>query len=151
MRFELEQGDPGLVLAEESLLVKAIQSMLATAVKFSRVGDAVCVRSRSTGETTQLTIDTAGDPIPETVLSRFFDLFSIGQPITVRGDDLGLSAPVAYRIVSLFGGSISVENRTSSGVRMTIFLKSVPSVQANSSAGKMAPPLEASPLRAPRI
>jgi len=41
VKFELERSHPGSVLAEESLLIKAIQSLLETTVKFSKTGEAV--------------------------------------------------------------------------------------------------------------
>ena len=55
---------------------------------------------------------------------RFFEIFAIGEPITVGGGDLGLAAPVASRIMSLFGGSVSVANRDHpQGLRLTASLK----------------------------
>jgi hypothetical protein len=37
--------------------------------------------------------------------------------------DLGLGPPMAYRILSLFGASVSVRNRQPSGIQLTISLK----------------------------
>jgi chemotaxis family two-component system sensor kinase Cph1 len=128
VNFELERSHPGSVLAEESLLIKAIQSLLETTVKFSKTGEAVQLKFKSEGEGVSLILETCGNPIPAAALSRFFELFSVGQPVTVRGDDLGLSAAVAYRIISLFDGSISIENRESSGVRITVSLKNAKGV-----------------------
>src|SRR5882762_8066909 len=43
---------------------------------------------------------------------------------TIRsGRDLGLGPPVACRILSLFGASVSVANRDQSGIRLTLSLK----------------------------
>jgi len=123
IRFHQGCNDLGFVLAEENLLTKAIGSMLEIAVKLSRSGDTVNISSTSAGGTCHLAMETIGAHMPTVELGRFFDLFSVSQPITARGDDLGLTAPVAYRIVSRFGGSISVENREPFGVRMTISLK----------------------------
>ena len=53
------------------------------------------------------------------MLGRFFEIFSVAEPIT-PGGDLGLRHVVADRIVSLFGGSISVENLEPAGLRFRI-------------------------------
>jgi C4-dicarboxylate-specific signal transduction histidine kinase len=62
--------------------------------------------------------------IPESAIVNFFQVFSIGDAIT-PGGDLGLGPPVAQRILSLFGGSITVKNLEPSGIQMTVTLKPV--------------------------
>ncbi len=59
--------------------------------------------------------------IPESAIANFFQVFSIGDAIT-PGGDLGLGPPVAQRILSLFGGSITVENLEPSGIQLTVML-----------------------------
>jgi hypothetical protein len=51
-----------------------------------------------------------GGAILASELPKFFDLFSISEMRT-PGADLGLGPPVAYRILSLFGASVSVANQ----------------------------------------
>jgi C4-dicarboxylate-specific signal transduction histidine kinase len=43
--------------------------------------------------------------------------------VIIPDEDMGLGAAVAYRILSLFGGSVSVANRDERGIRLTISLK----------------------------
>jgi hypothetical protein len=57
-------------------------------------------------------------------LENFFDLFAIAEAIT-PGGDLGLAAPMAYRILELFGASVGLTNQEPSGIRLTISLKGV--------------------------
>jgi len=57
-------------------------------------------------------------------MPNFFDVFSIGQTLT-PGGDLGLGPAVAHRVLSLFGGSVSVVNLEPPGIRLTLSLKSV--------------------------
>jgi K+-sensing histidine kinase KdpD len=76
-------------------------------------------------------METYGKTIPTPALAKFFDLFSIGEAIT-PGGDLGLSAPVACRILSLFDASVSVANLNPSGIRLTISLKSAAPNHADS-------------------
>jgi hypothetical protein len=52
-------------------------------------------------------IESQGRTIPISLLAKFFDILSIVETIT-PGGDLGLGPPMALRILSLFGGSVSV-------------------------------------------
>jgi hypothetical protein len=69
--------------------------------------------------------------IPNAALAKFFDIFSIGDAIT-PGGDLGLRPPVASRILSLFGASVSVANRDAAGIRLTISLLDPSASEADS-------------------
>jgi two-component system, sensor histidine kinase and response regulator len=117
--------DMGLVLADENLLVRALQSLLETAVKFSEKGGTVQLSGEVGSNAQRVILDTQGRTIPGPALAKFFDLFSIGEALT-PGGDLGVGPPLAYRILSLFGGSVTVANRNPAGVRLTITLKNSP-------------------------
>jgi C4-dicarboxylate-specific signal transduction histidine kinase len=67
-------------------------------------------------------IESQGRTIPGPALPKFFDLFSIGETLT-PGGDLGVGPPLAYRILSLFGGSVTVANTDPAGIRLTIKLR----------------------------
>jgi two-component system, sensor histidine kinase and response regulator len=114
--------DLGLVLADENLLVKALHALLETAVKFSEKGATVRISCDVAPDSLRLFIESQGRTIPAPALPKFFDLFSIGEAIT-PGGDLGLGPPVAYRILALFGASVSIANRDTFGIRLTISLK----------------------------
>ncbi len=110
------------VVGEEKLLVRAVHALLETAVKFCAKGETVRLSLDAASDSRLVIIESRGKTIPAAVLAKFFDLFSIGEASTAGGD-LGLGPPVAYRILSLFGGSVSVENQDSAGIRLTIALK----------------------------
>jgi signal transduction histidine kinase len=121
--IELKTGAVCCVLAKRDLLQKAIQALLETAVKFSKVGQVVQLRSQPGLGGVEVLIHGCGR-IPESAIVNFFQVFSIGDAIT-PGGDLGLGPPVAQRILSLFGGSITVKNLEPSGIQMTVTLKPV--------------------------
>jgi K+-sensing histidine kinase KdpD len=100
------------------LLTRALRALLETAVKFSAERQAVRVLHPST-DIVGVVIESFGRVIPAGALSRFFELFSIGEAITVGGD-LGLGPKVASRILSLFSGSVTVENREPSGIQIRV-------------------------------
>jgi two-component system sensor histidine kinase/response regulator len=108
----------GSVVGDEGLLTRALRALLETAVKFSAERQAVRVLHPST-DIVGVVIESFGRVIPAGALSRFFELFSIGEAITVGGD-LGLGPKVASRILSLFSGSVTVENREPSGIQIRV-------------------------------
>lgn len=110
-----------VVFGTQSLLVKAFQALLETAAKFSRAREAVRVAYDRSPDTVNVVVESRGYTIPLHILPRFFDVFSVGEAI-IPGGDLGLGPPVAYRILSLLGGSVGVSNHPS-GIRMTVSLK----------------------------
>jgi DNA-binding response OmpR family regulator len=120
--LEIAPDCVGVVSGHDGLLTKALQSLLETAVKFSKSGGTVRMFANPTPTGVGLAIEATGRVIPLQALPRFFDVLAIGESIT-PGGDLGLGPPVADRILSLFGGSVTVANREPAGIRFQIELK----------------------------
>ena len=116
--------DLGLVRGDEVLLVRAFHALIETAVKFSRQGETVQLSRGCESDSPKVIIVSCGRTIPSSALEHFFDCFSTGETMT-PGGNLGLAAPVACRILSLFGASVSVANQESSGIRLTISLQDI--------------------------
>ncbi len=117
-------GDLDVVVADEDLLVRALHALLETAVKFSGTGETVRLAYDVVSDPVGLIIESRGKTIPDPVMPKFFDLFSVSE-VSTPGGDLGLGPAVAYRILSLFGAKVSVTNRDPSGIRLTISLGDV--------------------------
>jgi two-component system, sensor histidine kinase and response regulator len=117
-------ADLGLVVGDEDLVVRALRALIETAVKFSEEGETVRVSQEVVAGSLDVIIESSGRTIPVPAMSKFFEVFSIGEAST-PGRDLGLGPAVAFRILSLFGASVLVANRDPSGIRLTISLKSV--------------------------
>jgi DNA-binding response OmpR family regulator len=111
------------VIAQHKLLLKALQALVETLVKFSQSGDMVRVSNHVYGDCVRIVICGAGH-IPEFAIERFFEVLSIGEAIT-PGGDLGLGPPVAQRILTLFGGSTAVKNLDPSGIQLEVHLKTL--------------------------
>lgn len=56
------------------------------------------------------------------MLPRFFDLLTTTERIA-DVDDLGLAPPLAERIVTLYGGTVTAENLATPGIRLTVRLQ----------------------------
>lgn len=119
VRIQPEAFNTGLILGHEDLLVKALYALLKTAVKFSRRGQTVKVACRRSAERVEIVIQSSAGAIPAGALLRFFDMFAVGEEVT-EGADIGLDPSVAQRIVMLFGGTVTVENRHPSGIQLTV-------------------------------
>jgi len=115
---------PHIVLGNQELLERALHALLETSVKFSEAGETVRIAYEVVPDFVRVIIESNGRTIPDSALPKFFDLFAIAETST-PGGDLGLGPPVAYRILSLFGASVSVANRDQFGIRLTISLNNV--------------------------
>lgn len=123
---KVDFGDPPVfsasVFAETDLLIKALEALLETAVRFSDPGGSVLLMGSVSPSRTHLLIEATGHNIPPDALPRFFDVLAIAESIT-PGGDLGLRLPVAERIIRLFGGTVTVENLEPPGIRLSVCMK----------------------------
>jgi len=110
-----------MVMGDKELLTSAMTALLKTAVRFSSSGNMVCLTCGVNSQEIEIGIHAQGQTIPEKLIAKFFDVFSIADSIT-PGGDLGLGPPVAERIVSLFKGSVMVKNQEK-GVSFAIRLQ----------------------------
>lgn len=131
--LERPSNMPGFVCGVEGLLIKALQCLLETAVRFANSGSAVRLASGESEGSIDLVIQSLGRTIPESLIPRFFDLLSIGEAVSADGD-FGLGPAVASRILSLFDGSVAVQNRDPSGIQLKVSLRSAGSVESRESS-----------------
>jgi two-component system sensor histidine kinase/response regulator len=123
VRLDPASCGKAIVVGEEELLVKALHALIETGVKFSEQSASVRITCSADSDPIVVTIDSYGKAIPMHQIPKFFDLFSVSEAST-PGGDLGLGPPVACRILALFDGAVTVANRDSSGIRLTVSLKS---------------------------
>jgi two-component system sensor histidine kinase SenX3 len=120
-------GDPpafgSFVFGKEELLTRALQSLIETATIFCLEGVTVRLSGSRTTAETRLEIGASGRRIPSGERARFFEVFSVRQPVG-PGGDLGLGPAMAERILSLFGGSVVVEDVDPPGIRLQVMLRS---------------------------
>lgn len=113
-----------LILGEQKLLLRAMVALLKTAVRFSNPGEMIQVSCEDQPATLEIHVRTKGRSIPDEALPRFFEIFSIADPIT-PGGDLGLGPAIAERIVKLFDGTVTVNNQEPSGIELRITLQRI--------------------------
>lgn len=110
------------VLANQNLLVDALVALIKTAIKFSNKDNTIAILCEILENQIDISIHATGTNIPPEFIHKFFEVFSIADSIT-PGGDIGLGPPVAKHIITLFNGTIEVENKESPGIFFIIKLK----------------------------
>ena len=110
------------VLGDESMLVKALECLIETAAKFAKPGSTVEFSGTASENEEVLEIRAMGYSIPKNALPKIFDVLAISEAI-FSGGDLGLKLPLAERILSLMGGSVTAENIDPPGIRFQVRLQ----------------------------
>ena len=110
------------VSGDAQLFQRALHALFETAVKFSAAGQTLTLDSRETPDHVSLAVVAWGQAIPAGLLPNFFKVLAVNQSVA-PGGDLGLNLPLAERILSLFGGSLTVENVTPPGIKITARFK----------------------------
>ncbi|MCP4698823.1 MAG: hybrid sensor histidine kinase/response regulator [Gammaproteobacteria bacterium] len=104
-------------LGEKELHTQALAALLKTAVMYSGEGGTVQMSCECTEREVTVGIHANGRSVPRGTLPKFFSVFSILDPVGI-GEDLGLGPAVAERIITLFDGSVSVENQGDTGMSL---------------------------------
>jgi len=126
--------DPSLDLIEtDELRFKQVMlNLLSNAVKFTPKGGRVAVRAVRTGQRLAITVTDNGIGIRPEDRERIFESFQQGQRSPSREEGTGLGLTLCRRIVTLMGGTMSLQ--TEVGVGST-FGFTVPLKGASVSAG----------------
>ena len=118
LRLERLGGDDCRLLGDAQLLEHAVKNLLANAARAQReagVDEPLEVFLESSPKELVLSICDAGAGVPPEVRERLFQPF-VSQ---FRGG-VGLGLAVTYRIVSLHGGRLSLEQRDVGGTRAVV-------------------------------
>ncbi len=110
------------IVGEEEPLERAMTYMVTTALKCTESGGTVDFDCTVETDIVRISILATGYQLPEEKIDSFFEMFSMSQPLT-PGGDLGLAPTVAQKIISLFGGNVSVRNLDPPGIAFETNLK----------------------------
>lgn len=122
LKFDIPQGLP-VLNTDGEVLAKALDKLVENALRYTHEGGTVSLSAASEGN--NLVIKVADDGIgmtPEEA-ARLGELYFRADNDHVRqykGSGLGL--PIAYGIIDLLGGTISVESAPEAGTTFTIVL-----------------------------
>jgi CheY-like chemotaxis protein/anti-sigma regulatory factor (Ser/Thr protein kinase) len=109
--------DPSLDLIEtdELRFKQVILNLLSNAVKFTPNGGQVAVRAVRTGQRLAVTVTDNGIGIRPEDRERIFESFQQGQRSPSREEGTGLGLTLCRRIVTLMGGTMSLQTEVGVG------------------------------------
>jgi two-component system OmpR family sensor kinase len=110
-----------IVSGNAMLLERALDNLLANAIKFSPEGGHVGLTLRTDQQFAELTLRDHGPGVPEAELALLFRPFFRGSNAAhAEGHGLGLS--IVQRVVQVHGGSIEVRNADGGGLQIRLRL-----------------------------
>ena len=109
--------DPSLDLieADELRFKQVLLNLLSNAVKFTPNGGQVAVRAVRIDERLAVTVTDNGIGIPPEYRERIFESFQQGQRGASREEGTGLGLTLCRRIVTLMGGTMSLQTEVGVG------------------------------------
>lgn len=106
----------------EMLMHHVWDNLLSNAIKFNPVSGRVVISLTKSGKDLYCTVSDSGPGIPSEAISHIFDKFyQADSSHKEQGNGLGLA--LVKRIVTLEGGSVTVENLPQGGCQFTVILK----------------------------
>lgn len=127
-----------LVRGDAAALTRAIQNLIANAIRHGGDGGWVRVSATSAGSKIEITVEDGGPGIRPSDLPHLFEPFYRGEGAgRVRGSGLGLT--IVRQIVKAHGGEVTVDNNRTRGAAFTIVLPAIPApVPMHGMAGEHA-------------
>jgi signal transduction histidine kinase len=119
-RLRLDAPQPLETSGNAQLLARALDNLLANAIKFGAGGEVLVSLRREDGRAC-LSVRDHGPGVPEAELDKLFRLFFRGAN-GARADGHGLGLAIVQRIVRAHGGEVEAANAADGGLRITLIL-----------------------------
>jgi len=117
---------PTLIDADAVMLRQAVINVLDNAIKFTRPGTRVTLRTLVTGDLRQLIVDDEGPGIPVAERERVFERFyRVHDPHRSSGTGAGLGLAIVHWAVIANGGTLSLDESPAGGVRVIMAFPSI--------------------------
>ncbi|GAA0814165.1 ATP-binding protein [Spirilliplanes yamanashiensis] len=114
----VEDPDPVTLRTDEVLLARVLRNLMTNALKFTERGS---VRLSARGSV--FTVADTGVGIPEELQERIFEEFyQVPSGVTARGTGTGLGLPYARRLVTILGGTLTLQSTPGVGSTFTVTL-----------------------------
>ncbi|HYN90004.1 MAG TPA: HAMP domain-containing sensor histidine kinase, partial [Ardenticatenaceae bacterium] len=116
-------AEPVTIEADPHHLATLFHQLVSNAVKFNNPAGRVIIGARQVDDTAEVVIGDTGIGIPPERLNKIFERFyQVDNSRTRRYGGLGLGLAIAHRIVTLHGGTISVQSEAETGSTFTVLL-----------------------------
>lgn len=119
--FEADLEDQVILSADSEVLSLVWNNLLSNAIKFTEPGGKIRLRQTSDNGTVTVTVEDNGCGMDEAAIPHIFEKFyQADVSHSKEGNGLGLA--LVYRVVKLFGGSITVKSKPGQGSAFTVTL-----------------------------
>jgi signal transduction histidine kinase len=122
VRIDARLAEDLLVKASMPLLTRAIRNIVDNAIRVSRPGDAIGIRTWREGERVVMTVEDGGPGIPPEHQEHVFDPFYQVSMARTPGESHGLGLAICKRIVEAHGGHVHVSSMPGAGACFRIDL-----------------------------
>lgn len=119
LRLDLDLTKPLHMEGDAGQLQQVLVNIVLNSIQASRPESVITVRAHVIGDSARVEVLDEGSGIQSEALDKVFNPFFTTKP---EGSGTGLGLSVSYGIVRRHGGTISLENRSSGGVRVQITL-----------------------------
>lgn len=121
IEFEADIEDSAALISDENLLDLVWTNILSNALKFTPEQGRIAVTQRSSKKEITVSVRDSGCGMSEEVKQHIFDKFYQGDTShSTEGNGLGMA--LAYRIVQMLDGVITVESQEGEGTTFTVVL-----------------------------
>lgn len=115
--------DPGEIVADRRAVQQMLINLISNAIKFTPAGGTVTIKTSRIGSFAKLAVIDNGIGIEEKDLARIGEPFTqVHNDYTRQFDGAGLGLSLVKGLVSLHGGSMSIESAPAQGTTVTISL-----------------------------
>ncbi len=121
VELRLVSVDPAEVSGNAMLLERALDNLLANAIKFSPHGGTVELGVHTESGFAEISVRDHGPGVPADELTSLFRPFFRGSN-AVRADGHGLGLAIVQRVVQVHGGTITVDNAEGGGLGIRVRL-----------------------------
>jgi two-component system OmpR family sensor kinase len=121
IRLQFASAGPVPVLGSALLLERALDNLIANAIKFGPEGGTVELSVRAEGKLAMLSVRDRGPGVPEAELEFLFRPFFRGSN-AARADGHGMGLAIVQRVVQVHGGDIHAVNGTHGGLEVHLNL-----------------------------
>ena len=122
--IDLSSLDIAWVSVNQSLLLSSLTTLFRAGIILAHTDSTILVNGSDIANDYKIQIIIKGPHLPDAVLDSFFDVFST-QRNNSYIEELGLSIPLASRIIELLGGTIAIINADADSIEFRINLKSI--------------------------
>jgi signal transduction histidine kinase len=120
LAVRMQPAEPITYACQPAALKRAVRNLLDNAVKYGKSGT---VEMRRLSQAIEITVDDEGPGIPQQELTRVLEPFyRLEESRSRETGGVGLGLAIAQSIVQSHGGTLTLGNRPTGGLRATIAL-----------------------------